>query len=196
MADFSGIAAGQRTEGDLLREEGLWKVLKEDFRTHERHWTYAGLQALWVHRIGVYALTQRRPIRVLLSILYTLGHLFCRNVYGVELERTVQLGRRVLIGHQHGIVIHKWARIGDVCIFRQGVTLGSGVEWTHKEGPVVGNGVSFGVGCVIVGNVKIGDNVSIGPNCVVMTDIPSDRTVFTPPPRVLPKQTDQPPAAG
>ncbi|MEL6799005.1 MAG: serine acetyltransferase [Pseudomonadota bacterium] len=195
MAEFSGISAGERTEKDLVRDVGLWTLLKEDFRTHGRKWTSAGLQALWVHRIGVYAETCRRPMRMLLKPLYTLGHLFCRNFYGVELERTVQMGRRNQIGHQHGIVIHKWARIGDDCIFRQGVTLGSGVEWTHKEGPVVGNGVSFGVGCVIVGNVTIGDNVSIGPNCVVMTDIPSDRTVFTPPPRVLPKKTDTPPPA-
>ncbi|MEL6645815.1 MAG: serine acetyltransferase [Pseudomonadota bacterium] len=196
MAEYSGIAEGNKSEEDLIREVGLWPLLKEDFQTHQRKWTYAGLQALWVHRFGVFTQTCRRPVRFILKPLYTLGYVFCRNVYGVELERTVQMGRRIQIGHQHGIVIHKWARIGDDCVFRQGVTLGSGVEWTHKQGPVIGNGVSFGVGCVIVGNVTIGDNVSIGPNCVVMTDIPADRTVFTPPPRVLPKQTDTKSADG
>lgn len=196
MAEYSGIAEGHKSETDLILELGLWPLLKEDFKTHLRKWSSAGLQALWVHRIGVYAETCSRPMRLLLRPLYRLGHLFCRNIYGVELERTVQMGRRIQIGHQHGIVIHKWARIGDDCTFRQGVTLGWGAESSPKEGPVVGNGVSFGVGCVIVGNVKIGDNVSIGPNCVVMTDIPSDRTVFTPPPRVLPKQIDTAPAEG
>lgn len=194
MAEFSGIAAGDRTEADLVRDAGLWALLKEDFQTHGRKWTSAGLQALWVHRFGVYVQSRRRPIRMLLKPLYLLGYIFCRNVYGVELEHTVQVGRRLQIGHQHGIVIHKWARIGDDCIIRQGVTMGIGTTWVPHEGPVIGNGVSFGVGCVIVGNVSIGDKVNVGPNCVVMTDIPANRTVFIPPPRVLPNKSSEPAA--
>lgn len=93
------------------------------------------------------------------------------------------------IGHQHGIVIHKYARFGDDCVLRQGVTLGVGNEWIKGRGPVIGNNVSFGVGAVILGNVKIGDNVQIGPNCVVMNDVPANRSLFVSPPRVLPLQT-------
>jgi serine acetyltransferase len=32
---------------------------------------------------------------------------------GIELPYTVELGRRVIIEHQHGIVIHGYAVIGD-----------------------------------------------------------------------------------
>ena len=46
----------------------------------------------------------------------------------------------------------------------------------------------FGVGAVVIGNINIGNNVQVGPNCVVMNDVPSDRVLFTPAPRTLPRQ--------
>ena len=49
-----------------------------------------------------------------------------RNVYGIELYPTARIGRRFCIAHQHGIVIHKLAMIGDDCLVRQGVTIGAG----------------------------------------------------------------------
>lgn len=115
-----------------------------------------------------------------------LGHWICKAVYGIELARSARIGRRFLIGHQGAIVIHRHGTFGDDCVVRQGVTLGVSTEMVKGQGPVIGNNVSFGVGCVIVGNVRIGDNVQIGPNCVVTTDVPSDRVLFVAPPRILP----------
>lgn len=187
----SGISAGTESEGQMIRRVGLHKILREDYYVHKRYlgWTRPGLHAIWVHRIGVYGKTMKRPWRSLIAIFYGLGHLICRNVYGIELTRTVQIGRRTWIAHQHGIVLHKDARFGDDCMIRQGVTLGYGNEVINGEGPVVGNNVEFGVGAVIVGNVRIGNNVQIGPNCVVMTDVPDNRSLFVTPPRALPRQT-------
>ena len=187
---MTGIASGDQTEGEMLRSVGLWRILSEDFRTHQRGWSKPGLRALWVHRIGVYIYTLRRPFRIPLKPFYHLAHIFCRNVYGIELEHTVHVGRRLIVGHQHGIVIHKFARIGDDCVIRQGVTMGIGTEWVPHVGPTIGNSVEFGAGAMVVGNITIGDNVSIGPNCVVMNDVPSDRSLFVSPPRALPKQTE------
>lgn len=187
----SGVCAGTESEGQMIRRVGLRKILREDYYKHLRYlsWTSPGLQALWIHRLGVYGTTLKRPWRSLFAIIHGLGHLFCRNIYGIEISRTVQIGRRMWIAHQHGIVIHEYARFGDDCMLRQGVTLGYGNEVVKGEGPVIGNKVEFGVGAVVVGSIKIGDNVQIGPNCVVMNDVPADRTLFVSAPRALPRQT-------
>lgn len=176
-----------RSEAEMIRKTGFWKIVAEDFRVHRRDITKPGFQTLFVHRVGVYATSLPRILSLPLDIFYALGYRFCRAFYGIEVRRTAQLGRRLEIGHQHGIVLHDYLRIGDDCVIRQGVTFGISNEWEPGKGPVVGNHVSFGVGAVIVGNVTIGDNVSVGPNCVVSADVPSDRTLFIPPPRVIPR---------
>jgi serine O-acetyltransferase len=170
----------------MIRSLGLWAVLREDYQRHHRKLHSPGLQTLAVHRIGVFATTRAWPLRALLGAAYRVGWVFCKNVYGIEIERTVEVGRRLQIGHQHGIVIHRHARIGDDCVIRQGVTLGIGSRWTHARGPVIGNRVQMGVNAVLVGNVVIGDDVKIGPNCVVMTNVPAGHTVTAPPPRMMP----------
>lgn len=174
---------------DLIREMGLRAVIAEDYRAHQRDLTLPGLQTLIVYRIGTWARTLPRLLRWPVTAIYMLLFLFCRNVYGIELRRTVTVGRRFVIGHQHGIVIHRFATFGDDCIVRQGVTLGiaSEARWEFGVGPVIGNGVSFSPGAIVIGNVRIGDNVQIGPNCVVTTDVPADRILFIPAPRVLPR---------
>ncbi len=187
MVDQEQDAPVVETEAERISSVGLRKILAEDYRTHRREITRPGLQALWIHRLGVYATTLPKPFRFPLDLLYVLGWRFCRTFYGIEMRRTANIGRRMEIAHQHGIVIHDYARFGDDCIIRQGVTLGISNEWEKGKGPVIGNNVSFGVGTVIVGNVTIGDNVNIGPNCVISNDVPSDRTLFIPPPRVIPK---------
>lgn len=174
-------------EAALIRSMGFLSIIREDFWQHERQPFRPGLHALWVHRIGVHAANLPTPLRQLAGAIYRVGQVFCRNVYGIELERSVRVGRRLLIGHQSGIVIHRHATIGHDCVIRQGVTFGAGTDWVEGKGPVIGNDVRFGVGAVVMGNVSIGDNVTVGPNCVISSDVAANCTLFVPPPRVLPK---------
>lgn len=185
--DIGTMTDAPQTEANRIAQMGLGAIMVEDYRTHRRELSRPGLQALWLHRLGVYATTLPKLVRLPLDILYVLGWRFFRSFYGIEMRRTVNMGRRMEIAHQHGIVIHDYARFGDDCVIRQGVTFGISNEWEPGKGPVIGNKVSFGVGSVIVGNITIGDNVNIGPNSVVSMDVPSDRTLFVPPPRVIPK---------
>lgn len=182
--------SGIETEGDMIRRVGLRKILREDYKHHRGEWTWAGLQALWIHRIGVYGSTLKRPWRSLFAVFHGLGQLFCRNVYGIEIARSVQIGRRMMIAHQHGISIHKFARFGDDCLIRNNVAFGSGTSWVDNVGPVIGNGVEFEVGAVVLGNVTIGDNARIGPNTVVTTDIPANHSVSVATSHIVPRQED------
>lgn len=173
---------------ELIKIRGLRAVLCEDFQTHRREFAMPGFQALFVYRVGVWATTLPRLARLPFDIFYALGFRFCRAFYGIELQRSVNIGRRFFIGHQHGIVVHAFATFGDDCTIRQGVTLGVADKWEPGVGPIIGNNVSFSPGCIVIGNVTIGNNVQVGPNCVVSTDVPSDRILFVPPPRSFPRE--------
>ena len=82
------------------------------------------------------------------------------------------------------MVIHQFCKIGDDCIIRQGVTIGS-ADVFDPEGPTLGNHVDVGAGAAIIGKVHVGNNVRIGPNAVVFTDVPDGSTVFAAPSRTV-----------
>jgi serine O-acetyltransferase len=158
----------------------------EDYRTHQRDWTLPGFQALAVHRFGVWVGSLRsRLLRGILNRLYGFFYVYVRNHYGIELPHTTKVGRRLIIGHQGGTVIHYSSHIGDDCVIRQNVTLGAASVETFEHGPILMNRVEVGCGAVIMGNIVIGDDVRIGPNAVVTMNIPAGSTVVAPPPRIV-----------
>lgn len=167
-------------------ELGLWEQIKEDWIAHGRDWTKPGFQAVLVQRFGVWRM-QIKPLifRAPLSFLYRMFYRKIRNTYGIELPYTVVLGRRVIVEHQHGIVIHGNSVIGDDCIIRQGVTIGNRYLDQPFEAPKLGKRVNIGAGAKILGNVTIGDDVCIGANAVVISDIPSGQTVVGIPAKII-----------
>jgi serine O-acetyltransferase len=173
-----------KEKGKALR--GLFELIREDYRTHRRDWTMPGFRALAVHRFGVWSRgLQPRLFRMPFSFIYKVLYRYVRNHYSIELPVSVKVGRRLLIGHQGGIVIHWLSQIGDDCIIIQNVTLGAATSETINRGPVLGNRVMVGCGAAIIGGVVIGDDVSIGPNAVVTMNIPTGSTVAAPAPRVV-----------
>lgn len=164
--------------------------LRDDWQAHFLDWTQPGFRAIATHRFGSWVQAEsgkgivRGPIKYILRRLHLAMYRYVRNHYGIELPLTTQVGRRVLIGHQSGIVIHPHATIGDGCIIRQNVTLGA-QNSEHDGAPTIGRGVELGAGCAILGSVTIGDGARIGPYAVVMTDVPPGATVFVNPPRII-----------
>jgi serine O-acetyltransferase len=163
--------------------QGLFALLREDYRAHEpRAWASPGFHALAVHRFG--ARTRdvrgwyRKPVRGVYVALWRL----VASIYGIELSHSMHVGRRLVIGHQGGIVLGP-ASIGDDCLVRQNVTIG--VKVPRGERPVIGDRVHFGEGAVIIGGVTVGDDVTIGPNAVVMESVPSGSRVLAPKPKII-----------
>jgi serine O-acetyltransferase len=195
MGSAAGEASAHQNPAPLLA------LLREDRISHERNVFSAGFQALAVHRFGVWQSHLSWPARAITRPLYGVLYGFVRNVYGIEIPRTARVGRRVVFGHQHGIVIHDFAEIGDGCIIRHGVSLAAATGKTNYErwaaqAPKLGRGVKVGVGAVIVGGVTIGDEARIGPNAVVTTNVPAGATVVVPPPRIVKPRVHDRPAAG
>jgi len=174
---------------------GLWEQIKEDWIAHERDWTRPGFRAVVIQRFGRWRMTVKPLIfRAPLSILYRALYRKVRNTYGIELSYTVELGRRVIFEHQHGIVIHGNSVIGDDCIIRQGVTLGNRYLDKPFDAPKLGKRVNIGAGAKILGNLTIGDDVWIGANAVVLSDVPSGQTVVGIPAKIIPSKSSPHPS--
>lgn len=171
---------------------GLMRLIREDLRRHGLDIFAPGFRALAAYRFGAWARTFRPGIvRIPLLLLHGILFRYSRNLHGIEIYSSARIGRRLLVGHQHGIVIHRFATFGDDCLVRHGVTLGeAGVgrdNFAAGIGPIIGCDVDIGAGAKIIGNVRIGDRARIGPNAVIMTDIPADATVLAPPARIMPR---------
>jgi serine O-acetyltransferase len=163
----------------------LLRQIREDWIAHGCDATKPGFRAVAAHRFGNWRMTLPRYVRPFFTILYHSIYRRVRNVYGIELPYTVKLGRRVIIEHQSGIVIHGHCIIGDDCIIRQGCTLGNKTLDRPYDAPVLGNRVNVGAGAKILGAVHIGDDVNIGANAVVLDDVPAGATAVGIPARII-----------
>lgn len=160
-------------------------VIAEDYRVHGRDITRPGFQAVALHRFGVWrAGLTTKIVRAPLTAIYRTAYAFVRNLYGIEIPYTVELGRRVVFEHQHGIVIHGNSIIGSGCVIRQGVTLGIRSMEHPSAAPVLGENVNVGAGAKILGAVFVGDNARIGANSVVLHNVPDGRLATGIPARV------------
>ncbi|NEP22489.1 serine O-acetyltransferase [Moorena sp. SIO3I6] len=165
---------------------GLWQQIKEDWKAHGCDWTKPGFRAVAVQRFGVWRMKiEPKLLRAPFSILYRALYRKVRNTYGIELPYTVKLGRRVIIEHQSGIVIHGDCTIGDDSILRQGVTLGNRYLDRPLDAPILGKRVNVGAGAKIFGKVTIGNGANIGANAVVLSDVPAGATVVGIPAKVI-----------
>lgn len=165
---------------------GLLQAVHEDWIAHGRDWTLPGFRAVAVYRFGVWRMGIRAKIlRWPFSVVYRALFRRVRNHYGIELPFSAQLGRRVIIEHQSGIVIHGDAEIGDDCIIRQGVTLGNRSLDQPRLAPKLGCRVNVGAGAKLLGGVHIGDGAQIGANAVVLCDVPAGKTAVGIPARIL-----------
>ena len=168
-----------------LRE--LFTHLTEDWEAHGRPFPLAsaGFQTVALYRFGRWAAGQPAPWRHLLLGLQRVASILCRNLYGIELPLDVEVGRRLWIGHQSGVVVGHGVVIGDDCLIRQNVTIGADQHNSRRPPPRLGDRVEIGAGAVILGGVTVGDDVRIGPNSVVMKSVPAGGSAFAAPARVM-----------
>lgn len=162
----------------------FWKLIKEDFATHESDLFSQGFWAVFNHRFGNWRMSVKfKLLRFPLTILYKIQLKVVQMLCGIKLDYTVKLGRRVKIEHFGGIIMG--ARyIGDDVTIRQNTTLGI-KDLSNLQGkPIIEQGVNIGTGAVIVGDIRVGRYSVIGPNAVVDQDIPPFSTVAAPKPTI------------
>lgn len=156
----------------------LLKQIREDLSSHGSDWTRPGFQALAVHRFGNWERSlSSKVLRAPFHALAQVGHVLCRNVYGIELPFSAKIGRRVVFEHQGSIIIHGSSKIGDGCIIRQNTTIGMKDMSDPFGAPCLGNNVNVGCSCSLLGPIEIGNDVIIGANSVVVKNVKSNTTV-------------------
>ncbi len=141
--------------------------------------TYAGLWAVWSHRIAHYLWNHKAKWagRALSQ--------WSRAWTGVEIHPGATIGRRFFIDHGVGVVIGETAHIGDDVLMYHQVTLGGTSLDKGKRHPTVGNNVLIGMGAKIIGAITVGDNAKVGANAVVTRDVPPNATVVGIPGKVV-----------
>jgi len=126
-------------------------------------------------------------IRKPFSLLYKFFEKIVEVLTGIELPCEVPVGANFRIDHFGDIIISGYARFGDNCIVRNGVTVGlKNIE--EKAAPSIGSNVSIGAGAKILGNITIGNNVDIGANAVVLVSVPDNSLAVGIPARIIPKK--------
>ena len=146
----------------------------EDLRGYREGLLAQGFWALQVYRFGharfkVRSSLIRKPWGALHLVLSKFIELTC----GITIGATAHIGRRFVIEHFGGIVIHGHAVIGDDCLVRHGVTIGNKTPKKPLDAPVIGSRVDIGAGAKLIGKITIGDDCCIGANAVVLSDVPS-----------------------
>lgn len=165
---------------DYLRED-IQAVKSRDpaARSVAEVLTYAGLWAVWSHRLA-HRMWQRGlkfPARLLSQIT--------RSLTDIEIHPGATLGRRFFIDHGNGVVIGETAEIGDDVLMYHQVTLGGTSLEKIKRHPTIGNNVLIGMGAKVIGAITVGDNARIGANAVVTRDVPANSTVVGIPGKIV-----------
>src|SRR5712671_1138549 len=130
LANESGNSARNGAEepprGDTdenPRGIGVWALVLEDFRTHDRNCFEQGFWAVATHRFGNWRMGLPKFLRFPFTIWYRLQYRWVEWTCGISLPYTVLLGRRVRIWHHSGMVLHAES-IGDDVHIRQNTTFG------------------------------------------------------------------------
>ncbi|MCR8982153.1 serine O-acetyltransferase [Brevibacillus laterosporus] len=140
--------------------------------------TYAGLHAIWGHRVAnrLWKNGWKTSARFVSQIT--------RFFTGIEIHPGATIGRRMFIDHGAGVVIGETCEIGDDVTIYQGVTLGGTGKEKGKRHPTVGNNVIIASGAKVLGSFKIGDYSKIGAGSVVLQPVPPHSTVVGIPGRI------------
>ena len=157
----------------LIREDVI-NVMDHDPAAKSRlevFFCYAGLHAVWFHRINHWLWSHR---------LFLMGRWLsqvARLLTGIEIHPAAKIGHRLFIDHGMGVVIGETSIVGDDVTLYQGVTLGGTGKEHGKRHPTLEDNVVVGGGAKILGNIIVGKNCRIGAGSVVLRNVPDNSTV-------------------
>lgn len=161
----------------------LWQLLREDLRTHGGNPFEQGFWALAVHRFGNWRMDLPKIFRAPCTLIYLVLEKMVQVFAGISLPYVVKVGRRVRIWHFGGMILG--ARyIGNDVHIRQNVSMGVAQTW-NLQAPIIEDGVHFGAGAAVLGQVLVGREARIAANSLVIYDVRDHATVVGIPARVL-----------
>jgi serine O-acetyltransferase len=181
-------SAAAPTDSRTARELGCLELIAEDFTTHCRDPFQPGFWAICVHRLGSRIGDARAPaVRRVGDGAYATLSTLVDWAWGIHIPRTVELGRRVRLWHNGGMVLRARSIGNDVHI-RQVTTFGPARDDTAESPslPVIGDRADIGAGACVVGGITVGHDSVVGANSVVVQDVPPRMVVLGAPARAIP----------
>ena len=167
----------------------MFENIRSDFRAYNADWTAQGFWVMLIYRFGRWRYGVRPVfVRKICSFIYKLLFKFIQIITGIELPCEAEVGDNFVIDHFGGIIVSGYAKFGDNCRIRNGVTIGlRRIE--EKFAPMIGNNVDVGAGAKLLGPITIGDNVIIGANAVVLCDVPANSIAVGVPATIKPRSS-------
>ena len=107
------------------------------------------------------------------------------QVFQVDINPAVPLGRGIFIDHATGLVVGETAVIEDDVSILQNVTLGGTGKESGDRHPKIRRGVLIGAGAKILGNIEVGQCSRVAAGSVVLKAVPPNATVAGVPARVV-----------
>ena len=167
----------------------MLKNFLDDLSVYREGLLAQGFWALQIYRFGHARFNyQSKLIRWPWAIIHTFLSKFSEIAFGIFIGPKAQIGRRLVIEHFGGIIIHGDSVIGDDCSIRQGVTIGNRQHNAPLDAPTLGSRVNVGAGAKILGKVYISDDVDIGANAVVISNVPANHIAVGVPAKIKPKK--------
>jgi len=135
-------------------------------------------------KAGYYTINNRTLLNKILQFYYVRKKNVLGEKLGIELGPNV-FGRRIRIYHNN-IIVNAGAQIGDDCEFYGDNCIGNkGSSSAPLDSPILGNGVSFGVGAKAIGKVSIADGVTVSSMSLVNKDLLEGNSLYGGIPAVL-----------
>lgn len=141
--------------------------------------TYAGLHAIWSHRLAHWFWKHRW------LFLARATSQLARFFTGIEIHPGAKIGRRFFIDHGMGVVIGETCEIGNNVTLFQGVTLGGTGNEKGKRHPTIQDNAMVSTGAKVLGSITIGKNTKVGAGSVVLKGTPPNSTVVGIPGHVI-----------
>jgi serine O-acetyltransferase len=142
---------------------------------------FKGFHAIETHRLAHYL---HRAGRQDLA-LYLQSR--ASEVFQVDINPAVPMGRGIFIDHATGVVIGQTAVVEDDVSILQNVTLGGTGKERGDRHPKIRRGVLIGAGAKILGNIEIGHCSRVAAGSVVLHPVPPNTTVAGVPAKVVGK---------
>ncbi len=149
-------------------------------------WFVPSVHIMFVHRIGHAIVKLWPPFSWILLIPYVFVHFVIKVVYVAIIPARTEIGPGCIILHSYGVHLHPMAKLGKNVTIAEQVGVGA-AKLSDTNFPVIGDDVYLGIGCKVMGSLKINNGVVVGANAVVLSNMPAYCVVGGIPAKVLKK---------